>query len=160
MWFGERINKRVKKTKHVFTKCCKQGKVKLPLLEIPPATLLTLFYNGDEKSKHFREFIRAYNMMFSFTSLGGKVNHSVNNRKGPYLFQLCGENYHRISDLLPGPDKDPAFLQLYIHDTVNEIQNKIKACSKMGSAASLDESIVVCLKKMLDTHNPHVKTFR
>lgn len=126
MWFGERINKRVKKTQPVFTMCCKQGKVKLPILKTPPATLLALFYNGDEKSKHFREFIRAYNMMFSFTSLGGKVNHSVNNGKGPSVFQLCGENYHRIGDLFPGPNKDPAFLQLYIHYTVNEIQNRKK----------------------------------
>lgn len=127
MWFGERINKRRTRAKPVFTMCCHKGKVKLPLLKTPPKTLLALLYNGDARSKNFREFIRAYNMMFSFTSLGGTIDNSINNGKGPYVFQLCGENYHQIGDILPDPDKGPAFLQLYIHDTLNEISNRISA---------------------------------
>lgn len=128
MWLGERINKRVvSKQTPVFTLCCKQGKVKVPKLKDPPKTLLVLLYNGDEKSKHFREFIRAYNMLFAFTSLGGHIDNSVNDGKGPYLFQLSGENYHLIGDMLPKPDEAPTFLQLYIHDTMNETSNRINA---------------------------------
>lgn len=127
MWFGERINRRLTGVKPLFTLCCHKGKVKLPLLRAPPTSLLKLLYNKGEMRNHFREFIRAYNMMFSFTSLGGKINNSINNGAGPYLFQLCGENYHLIGDMLPGPNKNPAFLQLYIHDTSNEISNRVAA---------------------------------
>lgn len=66
-------------------------------------------------------------MMFSFTSLGGKIDHSVNNGKGPYVFKMNGENYHRIGDIHPQEGETPKFLQLYIHDTVNEVTNRIKA---------------------------------
>lgn len=53
--------------------------------------------------------------------------HAINNGSGPYVFQLCGENYHLIGGILPAPDKNPAFLQLYIHDPVNEIANRVAA---------------------------------
>lgn len=127
MWYGERINKRFGSINPVFTMCCHRGKFDLPLLKKPPNTLLALFYNRDSTRTHFREFIQAYNMMFFFISLSGRINNMINNGKGPYLFQLCGENYHLIEDILSGPDKDPAFLQLYIHDTINEVANRINA---------------------------------
>ncbi|CAN6844363.1 unnamed protein product [Brassica oleracea] len=72
MWYGERIGKRRRSANPVFTMCCKHGKVVLPRLANPPMELMTLLCKGDELSKHYREFIRAYNMMFSFTSLGGE----------------------------------------------------------------------------------------
>lgn len=137
MWYGERLNKRTFGPNPVFSMCCHKGKVELPLLKTPPTPLLQLLYNRGELRDHYREFIRAYNMMFSFTSLGGKVNKAINNGNGPYLFQLCGENYHLIGDLLPGPNKNPAFLQLYIHDTMNEISNRIAAYGYVLSCFSI-----------------------
>lgn len=127
MWYGERLGKHVASGRPVFSMCCGQGKVVLPLLKSPPKTLLALFYNDGVMRSHFRENIRAYNMMFSFTSLGGKVNRAINDGKGPYVFQLSGENYHNIGDISPSPGKKPAFLQLYIHDTANEISNRISS---------------------------------
>ncbi|EFH40102.1 predicted protein [Arabidopsis lyrata subsp. lyrata] len=38
---------------------------------------------------------------------------------------LTENDYHRIGELLPGPSKSPAFSQLYIHDTVNEVSNRM-----------------------------------
>ncbi|CAN7047919.1 unnamed protein product [Brassica oleracea var. botrytis] len=135
------------------------GKVKLPLLRAPPTSLLKLLYNKGEMRNHFREFIRAYNMML-FTSLGGKVNNSINNGAGPYLFQLCGENYHLIGDMLPGPGKNPAFLQLYIHDTANEISNRMAAYGRTGSTEKIKRQIVEILKNMLDANSCYVGAFR
>nr|VDD51523.1 unnamed protein product [Brassica oleracea] len=137
MWFGERISKRLVSVKPIFTMCCHKGKVNLPILKAPPKTLLSLLYNKNETRSHFRELIRAYNMMFSFTSLGGQVNHAINNGSGPYVFQLCGENYHLIGGILPAPDKNPAFLQLYIHDPVNEIANRVAAYGKTGPTSQI-----------------------
>ncbi|CAF1975166.1 unnamed protein product [Brassica napus] len=165
MWYGERIGKRRRSSNPVFTMCCKGGKVVLPRLANPPMELMTLLCKGDELSKHYREFIRAYNMMFSFTSLGGrggKIDHSINNGRGPFVFRLSGENYHRIGDIVPEPGQAPKFSQLYVIDTLNEIKNRLDAYagSDRAAAKKLREPLVLLLKNMLDQCNPHVKDFR
>ncbi|CAN6891906.1 unnamed protein product [Brassica oleracea] len=162
MWYGERIGKRRRSSNPVFTMCCKRGKVVLPRLANPPMELMTLLCKGDELSKHYREFIRAYNMMFSFTSLGGKIDHSINNGRGPFVFRMSGENYHRIGDIVPEPGQAPKFSQLYIIDTLNEIKNRLDAYagSDRAAAKKLREPLVLLLKNMLDQCNPHVKAFR
>ncbi|XP_048604781.1 uncharacterized protein LOC125582235 [Brassica napus] len=134
----------------------------LPRLANPPMELMTLLCKGDELSKHYREFIRAYNMMFSFTSLGGKIDHSINNGRGPFVFRMSGENYHRIGDIVPEPGQAPKFSQLYIIDTLNEIKNRLDAYagSDRAAAKKLREPLVLLLKNMLDQCNPHVKAFR
>ena len=50
-----------------------QGKIKLRDIIEPPTMLKSLLYGEDKKkkSKHFIQNVRAYNMMFSFTSMGG-----------------------------------------------------------------------------------------
>lgn len=70
------------------------------------------------------ENIRQYNM-FSFTYMGGKVNHPLNSGGAPYIYSLSGMNYHNIGTLLPPEGAKPAFSQLYIHDRENEIANRI-----------------------------------
>ena len=127
MWYGERIGKPRKQSDSNFTMCCKKGKIVLPALRDPPSELFGLLVKNDALSKHFREFIRAYNMMFSFTSLGGRIDHSVNNGRGPYVFKINGENYHLLGDMLPADGEIPKFLQLYIYDIANKISNRINA---------------------------------
>jgi len=63
--------------------------------------------------------------MFSFTSIGGKVQSSVNDGFGPPQFILHGQNYHRIGSLLFGSGSTPKFAQLYIYDTQNEVSNRV-----------------------------------
>ncbi|CAA7016471.1 unnamed protein product [Microthlaspi erraticum] len=107
------------------------------------------------------ERIRAYNMIFSFTSIGGKIDHSVNQGRGPSIFQLHGENYHRISSLLPTSEDKAKFLRLYIHDTVNEAANRLSALSKNGKIDNkLRPELVEALIEMLDSCNPFVGAFR
>ncbi|CAI0375529.1 unnamed protein product, partial [Linum tenue] len=84
-----------------FTLCCMEGKVKLPPIKQPPPFLKWLLESDHNLAKHFREFIRAYNAVFSFTSMGGKVDHSVNHGRGPYVFCVGGQIYHHIGSLLP-----------------------------------------------------------
>lgn len=109
-----------------FALCCMRGKVQLPVaLKPPPPLLMKLTKNEHPKSKGFLENIRRYNSMFAFTSLGGNIDHSINNGRGPYCFRLHGENYHVFGQLLPKSNDKPKFAQLYIFDTRNEIQNRI-----------------------------------
>nr|GEV29564.1 hypothetical protein [Tanacetum cinerariifolium] len=46
------------------------------------------------KDAHFIDNIRAYNQMFSMTSLGANIDKSINNGKGPYVFRISSQLYH------------------------------------------------------------------
>ncbi|WZZ04936.1 hypothetical protein YC2023_090857 [Brassica napus] len=140
--------------------CCLRGKIKLPTLKEPPSYLMDLLTKDDSISKHFRDNIRPINMMFSFTSLGGKIDNSVNEGQGPRVFKLHGENYHMIGSVKP-KGMDPAkFSQLYIHDTENEVQNRLSALSGNSGKNKIREELVEGIMEMLRISNVHVKTFR
>lgn len=127
MWSAERLAKPKKNTPLQFAMCCMKGKVQLPELKQAPPQLMDLLHQDDRKSKHFQDNIRSYNMMFSFTSLGGKIETSINSGSGPYTFLLHGQNYHLLGSLLPEEGSRPKFSQLYIYDTENEVENRLRA---------------------------------
>uniref|UniRef100_A0A0D3EC97 Uncharacterized protein n=1 Tax=Brassica oleracea var. oleracea TaxID=109376 RepID=A0A0D3EC97_BRAOL len=85
MWYGERINRKRYARKPKFSMCCGHGQVQLPLLKEFPDILKILLTEDDEMSRYFRENIRVINMVFSFTSLGGKVDRSVKKGIGPQI---------------------------------------------------------------------------
>jgi hypothetical protein len=146
----------------VYSNCCKYGKIRIPPFKDPPQFLARLLdYKGDSLSKHFLQKIRQYNSMFAFTSMGGNIDRKINQGEGPYVFRINGQIHHRIGSLLPKPDQVPKFAQLYIFDTKNEIENRIRALSNEDLEDNdIKPDIVHELKKMLDEHNPLAKTFR
>ncbi|KAF8092456.1 hypothetical protein N665_0414s0007 [Sinapis alba] len=160
MWYGERLNKRKKSKNPTFSLCCLQGQVQLPLLRDPPIVLKRLMEGDDKLSKHFQNNMRPYNMVFSFTSLGGKVERSVQKGLGPSMFQLQGENYHLMGSLQPNEGKDAKFGQLYIVDTENEVNNRANCLSSgKGNFSTqkkdnLKPEIIELLIKMLDETDP------
>nr|GEX89602.1 helitron helicase-like domain-containing protein [Tanacetum cinerariifolium] len=131
----------------------------------------TLFW-GDERLKsvprssrprynryrHFIENIRAYNQMFSMTSLGAQVDDSVNNGRRPYVFKISVQLYHWIGSLCPIEGETPSFLQLYIYDTDNEVDNRMTYFG--GQNSDLRRDIVEGLIDLLDIHNRLVQLFR
>ncbi|CAA7032657.1 unnamed protein product [Microthlaspi erraticum] len=124
-WYGERLNRKRRTKNPTFSLCCSQGQVKLPPLKEPPEAIKKLIYGSDPLSRHFQKNMRPYNMSFSLTSLGGKVDRSVKKGKGPQMFQLHGENYHLIGSMVPEPGQDPKFYQMYIVDMENELENRL-----------------------------------
>ncbi|GJX96053.1 uncharacterized protein Tco_0351851 [Tanacetum coccineum] len=89
--------------------------------------------------------------MFSFTSMGGKVDDSINKKgRGPYVFHLHGQTYHSMGSLLPKEGAPPKFTQLYIYDTEKEVENRAKAL----------RDIIKQVKDVLETLSDLVKTFR
>ena len=127
MWINERLAKSKKLNMPKFSLCCIEGKVQLPMLLPPPKILEDLHILDDEKGRHFRKNLRAFNAMFSFTSMTGKVDHQINNGTAPPIFLLGGQNCHCIGSLIPVANQKPKFCQLYIYDTENEIENRINA---------------------------------
>lgn len=126
-WYEERLNKNYNAKTPQYSLCCLSGKIELPRVRSPPKVLDDLIFGHDIKSKHFLENIRSYNSMFSFTSMGGKIDSSLNTGNSPPIFRMHGQNYHSIGSLIPSEGSPPKFAQLYIYDTQNEIANRLQA---------------------------------
>jgi hypothetical protein len=125
IWYEERSEKSKGKYVLKISICCKKGKVTLPCIKEPPTLLRNLFNGVHPKSSNFLTNIRSYNNMFSFTSLGGKIESTEGDGQGPPHFIIGGQNYHRLGSLIPNHGNPPKFAQLYIYDTQNEISNRI-----------------------------------
>ncbi|XP_070048226.1 uncharacterized protein [Nicotiana tomentosiformis] len=157
LWYEERTKKTKQTTRPKFSFCCMEGRVRLPLMSQPPPYLKYLLStDSGQLGISFRKNIRVYNSMFAFTSMGGRVDRSINRSKGPYVFRMSGQNYHHIGSLLPESGKKPQFAQLYIYDTENEIHNRMNSLLH----EEVDPKIVQGLSEMLDEHNILAKTFR
>ncbi|KAF7841212.1 uncharacterized protein G2W53_003510 [Senna tora] len=137
-----------------------QGKVQLPLLKDPPQLLKNLLTNHSAYSSNFLRNIRSYNMMFSFTSMGGKLESPSSIGNGPYVYRLHGQKLHLMGSLLPTSGSTPKFAQLYIYDTDNGISNRINSYGGRGISGQIDPVIVGEITSMLDSCNPLVQVFR
>ncbi|XP_019236509.1 PREDICTED: uncharacterized protein LOC109216777 [Nicotiana attenuata] len=127
--------------------CCSNGSVSLTAHKMP-TELRNLYVGNTEESKRFRTYIRTYNNIFAFTSLGVSYDKDLARRNhGIYTFRVQGQMYHFIDDLFPANQKAKN-LQLYFYDNDNELANRM-ACSDR-----IDESIVGNLMELL-RNNPY-----
>lgn len=157
LWKEERVNKNVKHGRPEFSICCSKGQIRLP--KTPPTPYLMQIYNDPQRGNKFKRLIRLYNSMFAFTSMGGKVDHSINNGRAPYIYRLNGQNHHVFGTLIPDDGGTPKFCQLYIYDTENEVQNRM-AWVSVEDGETVDTETVQGLLQMLDESNELVKYFR
>ncbi|GKA31176.1 DNA helicase [Tanacetum coccineum] len=89
--------------------------------------------------------------MFSMTSLGAQIDESINNGRGPYVFKISGQLYHWIGSLCPTEGEPPRFLQLYIYDTDNEVENHMSHFGRDNNRLRRD--IFEGLIDLLNAHN-------
>nr|KAJ0217905.1 hypothetical protein LSAT_V11C300142800 [Lactuca sativa] len=97
VWKGEAIRGNEDLRKTSYSICCYNGKVELP--------------NLIHHLSYCLIYIAEYNIMFAFTSIAGKTDHTINS--GGSLLLEEGEL--------------PKFCQLYIYDTDDEVDNKFSA---------------------------------
>ncbi|GKC63312.1 DNA helicase, partial [Tanacetum coccineum] len=153
-WYEGRLKSSMPRGPHPhYNCCCKGGRVALCTYQIYLEYMKLLL-----EDRHFLENIRAYNQMFSMTSLGAQVDESINNGRGPYVFKISGQLYHWIGSLCPAEGEPPRFLQLYIYDTDNDIDNRMTHFG--GGSSALRRDIVEGLIELLDAHNALVQLFR
>ncbi|XP_021994041.1 uncharacterized protein LOC110890722 [Helianthus annuus] len=76
LWDDEMLRGNKKRKRTSYSLCYSNGDVELPPLLTPPPLLRHLYKSHTSQCHNFMNNIRAYNMMFSFTSLGGKVDKS------------------------------------------------------------------------------------
>ncbi|XP_076937348.1 uncharacterized protein LOC143604896, partial [Bidens hawaiensis] len=161
LWKAEVNRPSSSNEEEAFSPCCYNGKVELPDVRQPDDTYLQLFRGDSAISKYFLKNIRRFNSMFSFTSMGGKIDHSINKRNAPYTFRLSGENYHCLGSLLPLQGCKPQFSQLYIYDTENEVSNRQGVFGdNKAKNDELEMHIINYLKMMLDSNNHLVQAYR
>ncbi|WVZ90535.1 hypothetical protein U9M48_036828, partial [Paspalum notatum var. saurae] len=140
-WYKERVPRCRNTDRPKYNLCCKWGSILLAPYQPPPQPFFDLLSSHTNNlSSHFFDHIRQYNTMFAMTSMGAKVNEAINDGRGPYIFKVSGQVYHRVGSLIPSQE----YAQLYIFDTDHEA----------------NDCIVASLIQMLDTYNPIVKLFR
>ncbi|XP_074342257.1 uncharacterized protein LOC141679740 [Apium graveolens] len=157
MWKEERVNKNVTKGCPIFSLCCMKGAVILPPIPPTPEYLMDL-YNDKKRGPAFHRLIRLYNAIFAFTSTGGNIDHSINNGRAPYVYTLNGQNHHVFGSLILNDNETPKFCQLYIYDTINEVDNRLRWVNVHDRES--DKEVVRGLITMLDETNQLVDEFR
>ena len=141
-----------------FGMCCYQGKISLPPLQHPPIELSQLLLSQEQLGKRFREHIRNYNNALAMTSVGRKLDNSLNRQGGgPYSFRLHGELIHRVGSLLPPEGEAPVFAQLYIHDNAQQAHEHRSANT---FNATLDPGTLRELQDMLWRSHPGVALYK
>ncbi|CAG9771498.1 unnamed protein product [Ceutorhynchus assimilis] len=132
--------------------CCSSGKVQLPVIEPYPEPLKSLLTRHHPMSEHFLSSVRQYNGCFQMTSFGAKEI-----KEGNYMppFKVQGQVYHRIGSLLPDPQQNPAFLQIYF------VCDDDRECDlRCGIFNGLKPELVFQLQKMLHKINKYIIDFK
>lgn len=134
--------------------CCRNGNTKLDLIP-SPIEFQELYSMNNEEGKHFRQFIRAYNHVFSFTSMGVNIDRSLTTgTSGIYTFCVHGSIYHSIGSLLPNENCRSRYMQMWIVDTDHDINNRLQ------ENPELRRELLIKIQRILDEHNPFVHVFR
>ncbi|XP_017470385.1 PREDICTED: uncharacterized protein LOC108362062 [Rhagoletis zephyria] len=132
--------------------CCTSGKVRLPELQYPPEPLASLLSGSTPQSNHFLDHIQMYNSCFQMTSFG--ATNIIRDNFMP-TFKIQGQIYHKIGSLLPFPDANYQFLQIYfLGNNQNEVDTR---CAFFKSARRL---IIEELQAIFHEHNELVTTFK
>jgi hypothetical protein len=116
-------------------------------------------------SVNFQQMTRMYNNAISFTSLGAKVDYSVQGPMGLNIFKISGGLSHRISSLEPNDDS-PGFAQIYVvgNNGIEEAEYRL-SCALGRSRHSMKESTmkrgtILMLVRLMGEINPYAKRFR
>ncbi|KAK9666496.1 hypothetical protein RND81_14G188700 [Saponaria officinalis] len=157
MWYEERVKKTSTKVRVNFNMCCRDEKIQLQKLKDPHQFLKNLTdYSKGNVARKFREHIRMYNSAYAFTSMGAKIDKSVNGTQGPYTFRISGQNCHFIGSLLPIDDRPPSFIQLYVYDTSKELELRANTVGQYDGSCKLDKEIFIGLKEMIDEEDENI----
>ncbi|KAL1659253.1 hypothetical protein GGF50DRAFT_32126, partial [Schizophyllum commune] len=153
-WAAERV-KSSPEASPSFGRCCKHGKVVLPRMPALPHHLLHLFTDQDLRGREFRHNVRQYNAALAFTSLGVRIDDSINTSgSAPYIFKIGGELCHRMGALLPSEGNQPRYTQLYIYDPRDALD------ARMARNDNLSAATMHILQRTLLLCNPYTRIYR
>ncbi|EGG08363.1 uncharacterized protein MELLADRAFT_61965 [Melampsora larici-populina 98AG31] len=162
-WPEERTKVEQKANSQIFSNCCKQGDVTLPLAyfeeALLPEPLMKLFTGSDEIAKEFQKNIATYNNMVSFASLGANIDNSVNGQKGTYCFRVNGQLSHNIPSLIPADGNEASFAQIFIAGDGGEGELALRASKldnpKFKKQKKIQKDTLRLLQDIINKENPY-----
>ena len=138
--------------------CCSNGKVNIKKLLPPPEPLKSLYKGDTKEAKHFLDNIRPYNSAFNMTSFGANVVKEIGTGRNRFYvptFGVTGQIYRRYGSLLPAPDENAKFLQLYF---VGESSSEAEQRAQLSTRTKMD--LILTIQEVLHTHHPYVHDFK
>lgn len=132
--------------------CCSAGKVQLPPFKPLPEPLYSLVMGSHPEHIHFMDRVRKYNSCFNMTSFGAK---QIKNDGFNPTFKVQGQVYHLAGSLLPTPQQEAQFLQVYfMGDDARETQ------LRCGNFPGVKQNLVSELQTMLHDVNNYIKDLK
>ncbi|XP_016663080.1 uncharacterized protein LOC107884780 [Acyrthosiphon pisum] len=132
--------------------CCAGGKVKLPVLAQPPEPLYSFLYGNTIQSKHSLANTQKYNGSFQMTSFGAEVVEQPGYNPS---YKIQGQIHHRAGALLPQPNEDHKFIQIYF---VGNSENELEQWCAIFPANKRE--MIGQLQILLHEHNELVRLFK
>ncbi|XP_071642973.1 uncharacterized protein [Temnothorax longispinosus] len=132
--------------------CCNAGRVQLSPFEPLPEPLYSLVMGSHPEHVHFMNYIRKYNGCFSMTSFGGK---QVLQDGFIPTFKVQGQVYHLVKSLLPVPEQEARFLQIYF---VGEDEREVRL--RCSNFSDVKQGLVKELQRMLHDVNSYIKDLK
>ncbi|KAF6162866.1 hypothetical protein GIB67_021015 [Kingdonia uniflora] len=148
-WLDEKLTNS-SRYRPLFGTCCKQGKIRLPILQ-PLLPAMQVLYDDDSSyAKLFQSHIHEYNTGNAFTNLRVKLDDRILSGRGPKLFAIYGELKHRVGALLPDLGKQTAYAQPYIYDSASALN------ARVTRSPQLNTDILKIIQDNLMEYNPFV----
>ncbi|XP_065370861.1 uncharacterized protein LOC135963004 [Calliphora vicina] len=120
----------------------------------PPEPLKSLISGTSEDSRNFLSNIRKYNSCFQMTSFGAtKV---VRDNYMP-TFRVQGQIYHLMGSILPIPNEEPKFLQIYF---MGQADDNVQVQQRQHYNPGTKQRIVAELQVMFHENNELIRTFK
>ncbi|KAE9524196.1 hypothetical protein AGLY_015441 [Aphis glycines] len=140
--------------------CCASGKVVLSPLPAPPKPLLSLLTGNSDDSKLFLRKIRKFNSCFQMTSFGATkiCDRASDGRNFETTFKIQGQVYYKIGSLMPMPDNNPKFLQIYFMGDCDE--RVTTRCLYNFFKQAEERAIVILLENFLEDHNQLIQLIK
>ena len=127
----------------------------IPKMSILPHCLQNFLTGLDLRSKQFRSKIRLYNLILSFTSVNANIDKDLMKQTaGVYTYRICGTVHHKIGDIVPKKNINPAYSQIYIFDAKEHHDIRMSI-----SPDEIDSGILNLIQNMLHDVNPYVDIY-
>ena len=131
--------------------CCHEGKVLLPPLAPYPEDLRQLLTSRNVRSRNFLKNIRQYNCSLAF---GANVVYPPG--RGPDVFRICGQIYHRSGSLIPREGTSPKYSQLYIIEGNSAVDARLQH----DTNSKCRRDILIMLTTILERVSPYAAAYK
>ena len=99
-----------------YSKCCNNGKIKLPPVRPPPPYVKELLLGISPSAKIFKNKARAFNTKSSFASVTMKQSLFPSTRGVPAM-RISGSVYHNIGAIHPEANVQAKFMQTFFYES-------------------------------------------